>query len=142
MMPGAAWTPDAPDAPADSPSALIAAGQQAPGFDPESLDHFDGINTCGAQFSAVLPPTHGDTAWLRIELHCTEDDGHYPATPHRGEHVWTDTPTVPGEPVCPQCADVGVGKDGEPCMCPAGDPFAAAVDMIAANKAWTSEVPQ
>lgn len=125
----AAWTPDAPDGLYTSPSAAIAAGEQA--FDPEALDHFDGIATCGAVFVAVVAPSanHPDT-WQRIELQCIEDDGHYPGTAHQALHTWGDSNTLPAEPDCPKCADVGVNPQGEPCDCGAGQPFAEAVKVV------------
>lgn len=125
----AAWTPDAPDsATADSPSALIAAGQ--PGFDPETLDHFEQIPGCPAVFVAVRAPDPADPdVWQRIELRCAEDDGHFPDTPHRAEWTWGAAMSLPTEPECPRCADVGVNSDGDPCTCPAGDVFAEAVRL-------------
>jgi hypothetical protein len=124
-QPIAAWTPAAPDAgTAESPSALIAAAD--PPFNPEALDHFDGIEVCGARIAFVIAPNtaHGDI-WQRIELQCVENDGHYPGTPHTSEYSWGDSNTLPAEPNCPQCADVGIGSDGEPCTCPVGDKFLA-----------------
>jgi hypothetical protein len=129
--PLAAWTPDAPDAgTAPSPSALIAAGE--PPFDPETLDHFDGITVCGARVAFVIAPnTTQGGVWQRIEMTCGEDDGHHPDTPHRAEYSWGDTVTLPAEPDCPQCADVGVTLQGEPCICVAGDKFEAAARLLA-----------
>lgn len=127
----AAWTPDAPDSAAvDSPSALIAAGQ--PAFDPTTLDVFDGTELCGARFVAVVAPSaqHPDV-WQRIEFTCGEDAGHDPGTPHRGEYSWGDSNTLPDEPNCGVCADVGVTPQGEPCTCAAGQPFVEAAAAAA-----------
>lgn len=129
MYSGGAWTPDAPDIGlADDPAALIAANAT---FNPEELDRFEGIDTCGAPYADVV------ITGLDGQLRCDGDDGHYPDTPHTFTVTWYDSgdePPMPPEPSCSSCADVGVTTDG-PCDCAAGRPF-----REAANRARAAEV--
>lgn len=118
-QPLAAWTPDAPDD--ATPSEAIAAG-----FNPESLDHFDEVEaSCGEVFAAIrrlnIRPGHDE--WYRDEIVCTEIAGHHPDTPHMGEVVWGAEESIPAEPECADCSDVGVQPGGTACHCPAGRPF-------------------
>lgn len=123
MTMSAAWTPDLPDAgTVASPSEAIAEG-----FQPESLDHFENVEsaTCDAWFSAIQRVTvrPGQQEWYRQDLRCGEDAGHFPASPHRSEVIWGAAESIPQEPACADCADVGVQPGGVACHCAAGQPF-------------------